>query len=67
METALENLENNKKRLPLVKKAFLEVKEKVLAQAEIDEKLSKEFFFGALAYGFTDVCVKSADYWIQAI
>ena len=67
METALENLENNKKRLPLVKKAFLEVKEKVLAQAEIDEKLSKEFFFRALAYGFTDVCVKSAEYWIQAI
>ena len=32
-----------------------------------DAKLSKEFFFRALAYGFTNVCVKSAEYWIQAI
>ena len=45
----------------------MEVKEKALAQNKIDEKLSKEFFFRALACGFTNICVKSAEYWIQAI
>ena len=45
----------------------MEVKEKALAQSTIDDKLSREFFFRALAYGFTNVCVKSAEYWIQAI
>ena len=32
-----------------------------------DAKLSKEFFFRALAYGFINICIKSAEYWIQAI
>ena len=36
----------------------MEVKEKALAQNKIDEKLSKEFFFRALACGFTNICVK---------
>ena len=32
-----------------------------------DAKLHKEFFFRALAYGFINLLVKSAEYWIQAI
>ena len=36
----------------------MEVKEKALAQSTIDDKLSREFFFRALAYGFTNICVK---------